>query len=485
MGQAGSTSKGGRVTEKLSLACSICNKPALVFESFVSSGLMHELAAAQVSDMCAFLAEATEPVKCQWCVNKARGEEAKEAKALVKETRRNEALIRKESLKGIRMENERQRSLLKKRQSVVVDEDDGLRRTASGRTVSFSPDVTIHRQPSIASIQPEPDHLSAIPQSYYQAAPATSTSPPIVRTQTPVVAPAAAPAPQPPERTASVATVPMISGPFAAAAAAAAPPAAAPLTRSISASPPIPVQSASTPPPPEWFASAPPSAALPADMTHDASYQIPSQPIPDEAMYNPPPAPGQAQSSTVNLPLDGAIQGYPEYNGPPPDTTPQGYHPSQYASPSFDAAPQGYPQYAVPADAPPQSYPPYDAPTNYAAPAAAAVAMPDHRNHIRPDPLEHLRRQEREAEERLANVRARSETQKREWAEQDRIAEETKKMQRSISKKREEAKRQEQEMQRRATLRQNAPPPRDTSNPAPPKKAKENKYPLPPSPLVG
>jgi hypothetical protein len=425
MGQTGSK---GHATEQLSLACVTCNKPALTFESFVSAGPIHELAATQVSEMCAFLA-ACEPIQCQWCLNESRGKEAKEVKALEKETRRNEALIRKESLKGERLDNERRKSLLKRVSSFV--EGDGVRRTSSGNRVSFNPDVTIHRQPSMSSIMPEPEHLSVIPnsaQAYYQAA---ATAPPVAVA---AAAPFSAPAPPPPpNRSTSAATVPMISGPFARND-------PSTMSRSISTSPPIPRPTA-TPPVPERSAPPPPP---PDDIPHNPSYE------PYEGSSQPPqqidPDPYQTQFPVV--PVNNSYQTRDE---------PQSYPPA-------DPVPQSFAEFDPPADypaqPPPNSYP--QPPPNMYPPQGFEAPQVERTEST----LERLRRENREAEEHLISL-------KRQATQQEREHRARRKMETNLAKKRAEAARQQAEMERRATMRESEPPPRDMSNPGPPPRARE------------
>ena len=429
MGQTGSTSSNGGQTTELSVACSVCNKSALVFESFVASGPIHEIATTQVAEMCAFLAETTDGVKCQWCLNKERGEEVKEARALEKETKRNEALIRKESLKGMRLENERQRSLLKKRErvSAVVGEDgEGVRRSASGRTVSFHPDVMVHPNPSMTSIQPEPAQLSRGDPSHYQVAPAAAAA---------GVSPSPAPvddrAVQLYSPTPTPSRVPTISGPFAASPPAQNTPAPANVSRSVSMSPPIPVQTARTPP----------TAQLPPNMIQDPSYQIPAPPPETFA------GPGSYSPQTQYPPAQSNPTGAPQNNPQPAGPSNGGSAAAYYNAPLEDTTPQqSNSQYFPPAAQPP-------------TPAPTTVSMPE-------SPLERLRRQNEEAAQRVADLRRQRSQQERDWAEQ-------RKIQRQLAKREEEARQHEQEIERRETLRRNVPPPRDTSNPSPPKKEKE------------
>ena len=447
MGQTGSTSShGGHAIEQLSLACSVCNKPALVFESFVSTGPIHEVAATQVAEMCAFLADKRDAVKCQWCLNKERGEEVKEAKALEKETKRNEALIRKESLKGMRLENERQRSLLKKKQreSMLISEDgEGVRRSSSGRTVSFNPAVTVHRNPSMTSIQPEPEQLSVVHPSQYQAAGAVVPAA-AAAAASPSPAPAAAPSPHPSNATPTPSRVPTISGPFAGSLPPQSTSAPGTLSRSVSMSPPIPMQTGGASPLAVLSTSSPPTALLPPNMALDPSYQIPSQPPPaPETMARTGSYSPQALHLAAHLNPNGAPQEYPQQNGPSAGGSAAAY----YNTTPEDTTPQ-------------QSYPQYVPPANYtAAPAAAPLSMPE-------SPLETLRRENEEAGRRLAELRRHASQQQRELAEQ-------RKIERQLAKRREEARQHEEEIERRNTLRRNGPPPRDTSNPAPPKKEKE------------
>ena len=431
MGQTTSTSSNGVHTlQQLSVACIVCNKPALVFESFVASGPIHEIATTQVAEMCAFIADAADAVKCQWCLNKERGEEVKEARALEKETKRNEALIRKESLKGMRLENERQRSLLKKKQreSVLVGEDgEGVRRSGSGRTVSFNPDVTILRNPSMTSIQPEPAQLSRVDPSLYQAAASAAAA-------SPSPAPVADRSLQLYSPTPTPSRVPTISGPFAASPPAQNTPAPANVSRSVSMSPPIPVQTARTPP----------TAQLPPNMIQDPSYQIPvQQPAPPETIAGPGSYAPQTQYFPAQSNLNGAPQAYPQPTGPSDGGSAAAY----YNAPLEDTTPQqSYPQYVPPAD-------------QAATPAPATASMPESQ-------LESLRRRNTEAAQRVADLRRQISQQSRDSAEQ-------RKIERQLAKREEEARRHEQEIERRETLRRNVPPPRDTSNPSRPKKEKE------------
>jgi hypothetical protein len=100
MGVSPSKSHGPK--QELSLACGQCGKPALVFESFVSSGPVHELVSHQVSEMCAFLSNAPDGVRCQSCAMKARDALERENRYLAQETARNNELARQASVRSQR-----------------------------------------------------------------------------------------------------------------------------------------------------------------------------------------------------------------------------------------------------------------------------------------------------------------------------------------------------------------------------------------------
>src|SRR5579859_8021065 len=167
--------------QELNLSCTNCGKPALLFESFVTGGPMHELVAAKIAEMTAFLAHAPDQVKCQACTVKQKEEhrrqeqelqnrkerEAREAKAraereereLRERTQRNEELVRQASVKSQRNEVSNTGSLRRQgsrrsvfsriRDSFFPDEDyitepedngdagSALQRNASTRSVRF------------------------------------------------------------------------------------------------------------------------------------------------------------------------------------------------------------------------------------------------------------------------------------------------------------------------------------------------------------
>src|ERR1700736_2914656 len=88
--------------QELNMSCSLCGKPAIIFESFISSGALYELVGAKVSEMMAFLASNSENVRCLSCAQKHREEQEREARYWEKQNERTQELIRTASLKSNR-----------------------------------------------------------------------------------------------------------------------------------------------------------------------------------------------------------------------------------------------------------------------------------------------------------------------------------------------------------------------------------------------
>src|SRR5579862_3904491 len=119
MGAVASKSPHAFPKEELSLACSICSKPALEFESFVSVGPVHELVSQKVSEMMAFLAENKETVRCQACTLKEREQLAHQTRLLEKQNARAQELLRRESLKLEKNQRQREQGSLRRRRSFI------------------------------------------------------------------------------------------------------------------------------------------------------------------------------------------------------------------------------------------------------------------------------------------------------------------------------------------------------------------------------
>ena len=461
MGVSSSTPRSaGPPKQELSLSCGLCGKPALVFESFVSSGPIHELCTTQVSEMCAFLAESSDMVRCQTCAMKKREADEREARQLERET----AMLNRQASQrsnqvysggGSLGRNGSRRSLLSRLRDSWYDdddtevEDDQGNRLRRQRSVRFAPEP--RRQASMDSIQPEPQHLlgyqpdpntsqqTGYQQGYQPQAQETGYQP--QNQQLLVSAPPQPPASQQP------AYQPMF--------------------------PPPPAE-------PTLFSTQPqqpgyqPQQQVPHDSTmaqppqNPTNFNFGAQP-PDQPRQAPPPLPQlqtqldpsqhiQVPHSSVSPPTQGNL---PRNFSPSPQPTPVPH--GQSHDISYQGPPQQQPQdrsyqpttYPTQnfssANYPPTNYPPTNyQPTNYPPPGGqqqSQLSMPE-------SPLDRLRQERDASRAHLEEVERRRQEQERTWAEQDRLS-------REARKNAKKAQRVEEERQRKENLRNNRPPPRD------------------------
>lgn len=413
----------GAPNQELSLGCSICGKPALVFESFLTSGPVQELATQQVSEMCAIISSSSEPIRCQSCSHKWREAMEREARHLEQETARNQALSRQASVRS-------QRSALKRanggslrrtgsvksfisrfRDSRFEDEDyitdhentdgegDGgtrLRRNSSRRSVRFAEP---RRRASYDSIQSD---TPAMQQSYQPSTQAPSTITPQATYQPSYQPPQSQPIQGPPPQQQQQRTQPP--------------------QIQTNLIPPGSIQEPESPISgavttgnfPRNFGTPPPGPSLPHGQVRDYSYQGPPA-------TRPPPTPG-----------------------PPPQQREVGYQ----------NPPPGQPN--VPYQGPPSNNVSY-ANTNGPAPPGSYIDMPE-------SPLDARRRELEDSRAQLDEARLQRRQQEARWKEEERLDRET----RRIAKQRNK---ETQESQRLERLRQKRPPPRDNNEPRQPRRS--------------
>ena len=410
MGASSSKSTGPK--QELNFACGTCGKPALIFESFVSSGPVHELAAHQVSEMCAFLSNAPNSVRCQSCAIKAREALERENRYLAQETARNNELARQASVRSQRGQ----------RSSGVygVDGESKLRRTRSARSLlgrlrdSFfeSEDyVTDHedddgpvtrdssqrrsvRFASQTSIQPETPLNVTLPaqQVSYPGPPSAAQSLP-------------PPAPQPVDQVPFVPTEQV--------------------TRDINAGPPV---------------AAPPNLhiqtqGLSADTPLPTAPPISNAPLPRSFSPDPPTV-AQLQQAPPNQSYTGA-----SFTNPPPGSERDAPNQS-YPGPSFPNPPPGA-QRDMAYQAPPSANPVY---AQNPMPPQGTINMPE-------SLMDRLQRENSERHAALEQAERYRQEQESRYTETERISRENRKLAKRAEKLRREGKRREDMI--------SGPPPRD------------------------
>lgn len=464
----------GPPRQELSLACGTCGKPALIFESYVTSGPIHELCTTHVSEMCAYLSSSSESVRCQQCAMKQREATEREARHLQQQTELNHQreLERYASLRsqksaksrvyaGSLGRNDSRRSNLFTRIKDTLygedyltepedTDDEGLRRKGSRRSVRFAEEP--RRQASLDSIRPEPPYGQLQqyqpPTQQQQQQQQREVQVPQLQVQTTFPSQPVQPVYQQP-----AANTPVYANPA-----------------------PAPAQPSQPPyQPPQGQSSQIPQASPQFNSPYAPPQGQPQNPNQFNFGGGPPQQPSQPPQGQIQ-PLSSAQPIQIPHTPLSPEPTAIGSFPRNFSSPPPGGPtnvppPQGL-SYQPP---PPQPQQSYGGQQSFRSMASNEVTYAP--THIAPEthltmpesPLDRLRSDYEASRQRLAEVDRQRAEQEIAWAEQDRLRRESEKLARKAEKR-------EREHQRKQELR-NRPPPKDSGGQRQPRKSRSTSIP--------